>query len=342
MSIANIIDTGICPPSWVRLRAHRLHSCTDIQFDGELLGRVRLANLPAGNDGDYLQTKNILGVPTIAWDVPSFGPEVITPGDPDQVFVTDSLGIAANWSDNLSLPGNLIVTGSSDLKDNVRCEQDATVDGDFSVTGLSSLNNTDMTGTINLTGDLQMSGISGAVGTVLTKTGVNSQAWVAPTTYSQVRCIRYATYFAAQDLNAGAGPTALTFDNVNIISNYAASSTGAVTGITQPSTTQFRSNFTGQYDIQITGFIDSTSTGPTSSVVTLSVEVGGVELARQCVVVNDLSFVGTFPSIVITNGTNVRILARRITGTGSFNTFAPLSVAPNFPSTISFTLVNVV
>ena len=84
MSIRELLDNGVCPPEWVKLRAHRLHSCTDIQFDRDLIGLIRLNgnippgphrtflhtdnagliawksftqdDIPAGNDGDYLQT----------------------------------------------------------------------------------------------------------------------------------------------------------------------------------------------------------------------------------------------------------------------------------------------
>lgn len=295
--------------------------------------------VPALVRNKFLRTTDVV-TPTMFWgDVDVAG---IVHGTSLQILHTNLAGNASEWTDNLTIPGNLVVVGSSNLQSNVSCDNDLGVDGNLAVVGSSALGDVDTSGTLNVVGNLQFVGVSGAVGTVLTKTGAATQSWVAPTTYSQVRCIRFAGYLAAQDLNAGVGPTALTFDTVNVISNYSAASTGGVTGITQPSNTQFRSNFTGQYDIQITGYIDPASTGPTSSVVTLSVEVGGFEFARQCIVVNNLSFVGTFPSMVISNGTNVRILARRVTGTGSFNTFAPLSAIPNFSSTITFTLVNIV
>jgi hypothetical protein len=324
MSISHIIDKGSCPPLWTRIRAHRLHSCTDLQFDGELFGRVRLNNLPVGNVGDYLQTVDVLGVPTIRWDQPSFDPSVINPGEPNQVFVTDALGENSIFSDNLDLPGNLVVTGTSKLEDNVLCEAELEVDGD------TTLFNTD------IVGDLQFNGVSGAVGAVLTKTSGTTQSWTLP---YQGRLIRYGTSFNAQDLNSSAGPTAVTFDLLPF-TNLTVATIGSIIGISQPSNTQFTIGTTGTYDVQITGFIDSASTGPISSVVTLSLEVGGVELARTCVVVNTLSFVGVFPSILISAGTNVRILSRRLTGTGSFNTFGPSSPVPNFRSSITFALVN--
>lgn len=317
-----------------------MHSCTDLEFNGDLLGRVRLANLPAGNVGDYLQTVDVLGVPTIRWDPPAFDPSVITPGDPLSILHTDSLGVAAEWTKNLQIPGtaivdlSLTVTGSSDLKDNVHCEQDLGVDGDFSVTGLSTL-----TGPVNVVDDLQMNGISGVTDTVLQKTSAATQSWVLP---SQVRCIRYATYFLAQDLNSGVGPTPVTFDNGGGIANISRTSRGVAPGINQTSTTDFTVGFTGLYDIDICGFIDPTSTGLVSTVVSLSLEIATVESTQSCVVVNTFAFTGKFSSIPLLAGQVVRILARRIANTGTMNTIASGGLAPNFSSTIDFTLVSIV
>lgn len=415
MSIQSLLDRGSCPPDWLRVRVNRLHSCTDIQFDGSLIGHIDLNNLPhgasgtflktvgaiiqwvsftkndipGGNNGDYLQT--IAG--QVEWAPPTFGPSTITPGLANQVFVTDPTGTFAEWLSSLNLPGNMTaqnvnalanlvvsgtsnlvgnvtfgnsalvtgdvlaggnlgitklsafggnatfssnitVTGSSDLKDNVHCEQDLGVDGDFSVTGLSTL-----TGPVNVVDDLQMNGISGVTDTVLQKTSAATQSWVLP---SQVRCIRYATYFLAQDLNSGVGPTPVTFDNGGGITNISRTSRGVAPGINQTSTTNFTVGFTGLYDIDICGFIDPTSTGLVSTVVSLSLEIATVESTQSCVVVNTFAFTGKFSSIPLLAGQVVRILARRIANTGTMNTIASGGLAPNFSSTIDFTLVSIV
>jgi hypothetical protein len=164
MSINHILDTGICPPSWTRVRAHRVHSCTDVQFDGELIGVINLnrnippgahgtflhtdstghviwklltkSDIPPGNDGDYLQT--IAGA--VEWAPPSA--ITIAPGAANQVFVTNSAGTLAVWDNNLNLVGTLEVNGASNIK-----------------------------------GNLQFNGVSGTSGQYLKKTGATTQAF---------------------------------------------------------------------------------------------------------------------------------------------------------------------
>lgn len=228
----------------------------------------------------------------------------ITPGLSNQIFVTNAGGTIAQWASSVTIPSNLIVSNVTDLH-----------------------------------GDLQMNGISGGVGSVLTKTGVSLQQWVIP---AQIKCCKYVAYFAGQNLNSGVGPTAVTFNTVNIAADYALASRGTFNHITQPTNTQFLIGSDGAYDIQITGFIDPTSTGLVSTVVSLSIEVNGVELATSCVIVNTFSFVGTFSAVFINAGTNVRILARRIANAGTMNTIGFPTAVPNFASTISFTLVNTI
>ena len=182
MSISYLLDQGTCPPPWVKIRGHRLHSCTDIQFDRDLIGTLRLNgnippggprtflhtdnlgvinwktfnkdDIPAGADGDYLQTIGGL----VEWAPPSFSPSVISPGDAFQVFHTNSTGTLAEWTSDLHVPGDL---GS---------------EGTFEAIGQSFLNDTD------IAGDLSFNTNPGTVGQVLTKTGATTQDWKDLTT----------------------------------------------------------------------------------------------------------------------------------------------------------------
>lgn len=337
MSISRLLDTGTCPPEWLKIRAHRLHSCTDVQFDRDLIGRISLNgniphggprtflhtdafdiigwktfskdDIPAGDNGDYLQT--IGGV--VEWAPPSFSPSVITPGDSNQVFVTDALGTTSLWSDDLSLPGDLTVSS-----------------------GLATLQD------ININGDLKFNNISGVYGQVLTKISSTDQAWVNPI-IPTVRLIRFAGFFAAQDLNISAGPSPVVFDTVNLISNIALSTTGAITGITQPSSTTFQTAVTGTYDISVLGYIDPTSSGIGNSDITLSIRVGVTEYSDSCICNSTgHNFSGTFYSVLISAGSDVSIIVRRVTGTNPLTTFGAGNAVPGFASTISFTLVNTI
>ena len=182
MSISYLLDQGTCPPPWLAVRAHRVHSCTDIQFDRDLIGILRLNgnippggprtflhtdnlgvinwktfnkdDIPAGADGDYLQTIGGL----VEWAPPSFSPSVISPGDAFQVFHTNSTGTLAEWTSDLHVPGDL---GS---------------EGTFEAIGQSFLNDTD------IAGDLSFNTNPGTVGQVLTKTGATTQDWKDLTT----------------------------------------------------------------------------------------------------------------------------------------------------------------
>lgn len=168
-------------------------------------------------------------------------------------------------------------------------------------------------------------------------TQAGEAAWVLP---AQIRSIRYTTLFAAQDLNNVSAPVQFSTSPTSAINR---ASRGVLTGISQPSKTQFTIGATGQYDIDVTGYVDPASTGPTSSLVTLSLEIGGTEVADSgVIVVNTLSFVGSFKSVSLSASNIIRILSKRVTGTGSFLTFAPGSPPPQFQSTISFSLVNTI
>jgi hypothetical protein len=189
---------------------------------------------------------------------------------------------------------------------------------------------------LNINDNLLLNGVSGTSGQIVTKTGATTQSWQTP---YQNTLIKYVASFAAQDLNSVVGPSPAVF-SVAPLYNVAVTSRGSVVGISQPNTTQFLIGTSGQYGIDVSGFIDPTSTGPISSVVTLSLEIGGIELATGCIVVNTFSFTGSFPPINIIAGLTVRILCRRVIGGGTFNTFASPTIVPNFMSTTTFTLIN--
>ena len=426
MSVSHLLSDA-CPPEWCKVRAHRIHSCTDLQFDGSLIGEISLngniphgaprtflhtnsvntinwktftkEDIPAGVNGDYLQT--IGG--QVEWAFPTFGPSSITPGNPNQAFVTDPTGSFAYWSDNINLPGYLTVGGTIDLLGNMQfngvsgssgqflkktsgtTQEFATLDpsdipglgtpgqvlatnafgtagewtsslslpGSLTVNGITTLNNT-----TNLTGDLRFNNIPGSVGQYLKKTGAATQAFsnILPadmtagsdynvlTSFSgtaqwypqpQIKRVIYGTYFTAQNINAAVGPSALTFDT-SPFTNIASSTTTPIVGISQPSNTQFNIGNINNYVITIAGYIDAASTGLGNSIVTLSLEVDGTERQDAVLVCNgNYSFSGSFPPIAFSAGQVIRVLARRVTGTGTLNTNASGSALPNFASTIS-------
>ncbi len=474
MSISHIIDKGVCPPAWTQIRAHRVHSCTDLQFDRELIGLLRLngnippggprtflhtdqtqtinwktfnkSDIPAGNDGDYLQTIN----GEVEWAPPTFDPSVLNPGSSLQIMHTNSAGTAAEWTSNLEVPGTakfdstLLVLGSTTLDSTVLCNQTLTVDNNLFVNDSIVVQNdlqiangditVDNGATtlvdLDVNGDLQLSGSSGTSGQVIVKTGPNTQSWqnlsvtptnISPGTANQllvtdvggtaaqwasnvivpgslnvvgdlqfnsssgttgqfvkktsgttqafsnivasditagsdrtlltslggvaqwltpttIRNIKYGTTFTAQNLNAGTGPTAVTFSTVPFLS-INSSNTTPVTGITQPSATQFVINDTGSYNVSITGYIDPTSLGLGNSVFTLTAEVAGTEQQVGCVTCSaDYSFSGTIPGLTITSGQVLQILVRRVVGTRPMSTFSSASVIPNFASNIVISL----
>lgn len=311
-------------------------------------GSVTPANLVGGIPGDVLKT---IAPGVVAWD--PVKPGDLTPGLANQILHTNSLGTAAEWVSNLTIPQNLDVQGSTVLQSNVNCDQTLSVDGLF-----TAVSDSIFSGSTEVGGDLTFLGNSGTAGQYLMKTGVNAQdwedlvvvpaeiiagangtvltsvagvtQWVSPSISSS--CI-YSTTFTAQNINSAAGPTALSFST----SPYANQVTGSAVAITQPSATQFTIGTTNIYNIMINGFVDPNSTGLGNSIISLSLEVNGTELQTSCVVCNgNYSFTGSFSSVSITAAQIVRILARRIVGTGTLNTFASGSAIPSFASTISF------
>jgi hypothetical protein len=175
---------------------------------------------------------------------------------------------------------------------------------------------------------------AGTNSSVLSSFGGVSQ-WIVPTNVRKIVC---GTTFTAQNLNQ-VGPVAATFSTLQFM-NIATSTVAAVVGITQPSATQFTIGTTGNYNVNINGYIDPASTGLGNSIVTLSVEVGGTESQRTCIVCNgNYSFSGDI-SFLATAGQIVRIILRRVVGTGTLNTFAEGAALPNYASTILFSLLN--
>lgn len=171
---------------------------------------------------------------------------------------------------------------------------------------------------------------AGPDNSVLTSFG-GAVFWNVP---NKIDFIKYGTVFTAQNLNAAAGPTALSF-STNPFANTSASTVGLVTGISQPSATQFTIGANGAYNVDITGYIDPASAGLGNSIVTLSLEVGGIEKTDYCIVCNgNYSFSGRFPSFAGAAGQNIRILARRVVGDKALTTFAAGLPAPSFASSI--------
>lgn len=278
-------------------------------------GSVTPSNFTGGLPGDVLKT---ISPGVVAWDPVKVNE--ITPGLANQIMHTNALGTAAEWTSSLTVPGN------------------ANFAGDIALAGNSGTVGQVLTKTGAATQDWQTlsvptsSIVAGADNTVLTSAG-GATYWITP---NVINIIKYATTFNAQNINSGAGPTALSFNTTPYV-NTAISTVGAPALISQPSATQFTIGTLGVYNIDITGYIDPTSAGIGNSVVTLSIEVAGSEKTEQCVVCNgEFSFSGRFSCVLLTAGANVRILARRVSGTGTLYTFASGSLAPSFASSIMF------
>lgn len=350
MSLSHIIDNGTCPPPWVKIRGHRIHSCTDIQFDRDLIGTLRLngnippggprtflhtdtlgvinwktfdrADIPAGANGDYLQTIGGL----VEWAPPSFSPSVISPGLANQILHTDSTGALAEWASNIEVPGDLKINGDTDIVSDLQFNGSSGTSGQYLVkTGAAtqSWQNLVVPAT---------SITAGADYTVLTSAG-GSALWITPSVVNQ---IKYGTTFLAQDINAAAGPTALQFSTSAFI-NSAISNVGVPVNITQPSATQFTIGTSSVYNIDITGYVRFTPDGGGNPVVTLSLEVAGTEQQNSAIVCSDnYSFSGRFSGVGLSAGQVVRILARRVARDKALTTFASGSALPNFASTILF------
>lgn len=325
-------------------------------------GDVNPSNMTGGATGDVLKT---IAPGVVAWD--PVKSEDITPGLANQILHTNALATDAEWTSNLIIPGNcdvdvnLVVAGSSTFQSNVDCDQVLNVDGNTFCNAALTVTGQTTTGDLDVEGDLQFLGVSGTSGQFLKKTGVATQSfqnivaadmtagaansvltsaggisqWIVPTAS---RRIVYGTTFSAQNINQ-VGPVAANFSTLNFTS--IASSTGSpIVGITQPSGTQFMIGTTGTYLANITGYIDPTSTGLGNSIVSLSIEVGGIESQQSCVVCNgNYSFGGSIWFSAVA-GQIVRILLRRVVGVGTLNTFADGAGLPNFASTIVFNLLN--
>jgi len=277
------------------------------------------------------------GIP--AWS--TLTPSIIQPGSLNQVLITNVLPgpiLAPVWSDDLDLPGLLNVNGAITGQSTMIINGASSLLGSATITGLL-VNGSGSTlgGTIgtNITTNLLMNGSSGTTGQYLVKTSGTAQTWQTP---PNVKIIRYVAYLAGQDLNAGVGPTAITFDTLNVVSNIANGSTSSVTGISQSSSSQFTIGTTGIYDVDLTILFNNTSTGIGNSVIQLYAEVNGFGVNRS-IITNNSSYTcsGKIPSINLTAGNILKILVVRVAGTNTLNTNNP---PLNFASTIAITLVN--
>ena len=325
-------QNDFCQP-WKHIKVHDIDVCDTITADEGDFQNVDTVTI---NGQPYPPANPPVPLPLIANKVLRTNSTATTVlwgevphGSANQVFTTNSLGTAPQWSNSLDLPGALTVSG------------------------ITTLN-----GVTNLTGDLRFNNLPGSVGQYLKKTGAATQAFstLVPgditagadynvlTSFSgtaqwypqpQIKRIIYGTYFTAQDINSAAGPTALSFDTTPF-TNVATSTTTPIVGISQPSATQFTVGNINNYVITIAGYINSASTGLGNSIVTLSLEIDGVEQQAATVVCNgDYSFSGSFPPITINASQVLRILARRVVGTNTLNTNAFGAALPNFASTIS-------
>lgn len=313
----------------------------------------------SGTSGQYLVKT---GPSSQDWVDLSVPPSSLTPGTNGQVLTT--VGITPTWSDDINLPGLLNVTGGTTLQSTLITGGASTFIGTSSFVGqLTTNNGAVLQGTTNIVNDLRLNGNPGTTGQFLKKTGVSTQAfsnivasditpganfsllttsagvssWVIP---QQIKNIIYGTTFTAQNLNAGAGPTAVSF-NTSPFTSITASNTTSLVGISQPSATQFTIGDLALYQVEICGYINPASTGLGNSIITLSAEVNGVEQSNSCVTCSgNYSFTGTISGLSISAASTLRILVRRVVGTNQLNTFASGTGAPSFSSTIVIRSMN--
>ena len=277
MSIRELLDTGTCPPSWTRVRAHRLHSCTDLQFDRDLIGLIRLNgnippgahrtflhtdnagliawkafsqdDIPAGNDGDYLQT--IAGL--VQWAPPTFAPSAIAPGSARQLLQTNAAATAAEWTSNVDIPGTLTTTTLT------------------------------TNGTANITADLQFAGVAGTSGQVLKKTGVATQA--------------FAT-LAASDTKGGTLNQVMQSDGTGGVFNTNVTIPGT---LTCNSTATITGNFTASSAANIVGNLQFN--GVSGSSGQYLKKTSGTTQAFANITASDV-LGGTLNQVLQSNGTN--------------------------------------
>lgn len=327
-----------------------------------------LSFIPEGVTGTVLRSGVTGGTGSIHWGY--IDNTDIDPGLPNQLLQTNPAGNSVEWTSNVQVPGTLGVTGASTFTGNGLFENDLAVVNDLNVNnGDLSVNNGELLvlvgdstlQSVDVNGNLSFNSVSGTTNQYLKKTSSTTQAfsniiasditastdltvltsaggitqWLLPTA---VRRIIYGTTFSAQNINAAVGPVAANFSTLAFM-NVATSTGSPITGISQPSGTQFTMGAVGNYLCTINGYIDPTSTGLGNSIVTLSVEVSGTESQRTCVVCNgNYSFSGSI-SFLASAGQIVRILLRRVVGTSALNTFAEGSILPNYSSTIMFSLL---
>lgn len=332
----------------------------DLYVDGEIIPGIPPGTITPGANNTFLRTNNLglvqwnpftlSDIPhgatgtvlssngsAISWQIPTINPSQLVPGSPGQVLVM--IGGTAGFSDDIDLPGLLNVTGVTTLQSSLIAAGPSFLSGATTVNTLTS-NGLITAASENIVGNLQFNSNSGSIGDIITKTGATTQQWATPT---NVRCIRYVTYFASQNLNAGVGlgPIPIVFDNVNVISNYSAGSSTSVAGISQPDTTSFLIGTLGAYDIDITGYCSGAGIGNSGFAITA--EVNGTEIYRSIVSnYRGSIFTGKLPSILISAGSTLKLLTTSIAGAGALSTNAPLSAFPNYSSTIAISLVNTV
>lgn len=301
MSNASLIDVGICPPPSLKIRAHRIHSCTDIQFDRDLIGILRLngnippgpirtflhtdgagliawktfdqEDIPAGDDGDYLQT--IAGL--VQWAPPTFAPAAIAPGTARQLLQTNTAATAAEWTSNVDIPGTLDVTGNAVFDADLTVTDTVNVlngdlnllTGDLDITsGGITIDTGDIdvsTGDVRIVGDLSLGGnlslnaVSGSVGQVIRKTGATTQTWANVT---------------AGDLAPGTANQVLQTDptGTTVVWN---------SNVVVPGTISTSFNITGG-TVQSIGAINSVNGGLTLSNVAAQINMAGASTQINC------------------------------------------------------------
>lgn len=205
----------------------------------------------------------------------------LTLGSANQVYVMNSGGTDAGFSNNITLPGSLSV-GS-----NVLLNQTLTVLGNTTLNGLSVLGNAGITGNLDLDGNLTFNNNGGSTGYVVVKTSGNTQDWGRITstaiTPGATGSVLASTGGSAQWVTALSGlssvstQTLIAFSTVNFLSqaNLASTTIGGTATFTAPM--EVNSNLKFNSSSGVSGYIlqKTSATGQAWAPLNSNLIVGG-------------------------------------------------------------------
>jgi hypothetical protein len=293
-------------------------------------------------------------------------------GLPNQIYTMNLTGDDHGFTSDLIVPSTLNVQGSSVFESTAQFQQSVTMDNDLIVDNNLIVTNNDLNvlvGTSNLqtvdiqNGELKFGGNAGLNNQIPVSDNSGIVSWQTPSftpsniqagpNYSvlssfasstlwaipsQIKKIIYGTTFSTQNISV-AIPSPAAF-SLSPFTSIASSNTSPVSNITQLSPNEFQINTTALYQFEFNIFIDqASSTGVGSTLVLLSVDIGGIEQQQSCVVCAGHFATGKLYAAVVASQI-VQIICRRLVGTGSLFTFDSSQSIPNFASTLVISSMN--